>query len=531
MAAGSRGPPEPPYALSPLVRPPLEVHPAMPRSLRTIPRSHRGRAALALGLTGAMALSVVSGVNASSHREAPMIAQDPVADNTDVYAFVSPDAPDTVTLIANWIPVEDPAAGPNYYRFGEDVLYSIHIDNNGDAVADVTYEWRFRNEIVNPDTFLYATGQITTLDDENYNLRQRYDVFVVRDGVRRQILGNAILPPDNVGIATPDYENLAEQAVYPLEGGEGQTFAGQRDDAFFADIGSIFDLGQLRPFLPAYQPATRDAQEPVDFFAGYNVHTTSIQVPISALTQGDEDVIGVWSTASRPKVRVYNQNNGANPVNRGRFVQISRLGNPLVNEVVIPLGLKDTFNSLEPRNDAAALSQPADEQGVTIPLVQRPELADLITALYGIETPEPPRNDLVSIFLTGIEDVNQPANVQPAELLRLNTSIPPTGTDPNAQNRLGLLAGENDGFPNGRRLGDDVVDIALRAVAGGTPFTPEFNESPNNELADGVDGNDNAFLLRFPYQSTPWQGYGENNELRGRTTDGDSTVTEPGARP
>jgi hypothetical protein len=503
----------------------------MPRSLRTIPRVSRGRTALALGLTGAMGLSVVSGVNASSHREAPMIAQDPAADNTDVYAFVSPDAPDTVTLIANWIPAEDPAAGPTYYRFGEDVLYSIHIDNNGDAVEDVTYEWRFRDEILNPDTILYATGQITSLDDEDYNFRQRYDLFEVRDGARRALITNAILPPNNLGIATPDYEAITEQATLDLPGG-GQTFTGQRDDAFFGDIGSIFDLGQLRPFLPAYQPAPRDAQEPVDFFAGYNVHTTSIQVPISSLVQGDEPVIGIWSTSSRPKVRVFSQNNGANPVNRGRFVQISRLGNPLVNEVVVPFGLKDTFNALAPRNDAAALSQPADEDGVTIPLVQRPELADLITALYGIETPDPPRNDLVSIFLTGIEGVNQPANVKPAEMLRLNTSIAPTGSDINAQNRLGLLAGENDGFPNGRRLGDDVIDIGLRAVAGGTPFTPEFTgeDRANDDLADGVDGNDSLFRTSFPYQANPWQGYGENNELRGRTMSGASTVTEPGAR-
>ncbi len=496
-----------------------------------LPRARRGRAALALGLTGAMGLSVVSGVNASSHREAPLISQDPAADNTDVYAFVSPDDTDTVTLIANWIPAEDPAAGPVFYRFGEDVLYAIHIDNDGDAVEDVTYEWRFRDDIQNPNTILYATGQITSLDDEHYNYRQRYDLFEVRDGVRTALVENAILPPDNIGIATPDYERITREAIEDLPGG-GQTFTGQRDDAFFGDIGSIFDLGQLRPFLGAYKPATREAQEPVDFFAGYNVHTTSIKVPIDQLTQGNEPVIGVWSTASRPKVRVFSQNNGANPVSRGRFVQVSRLGNPLVNEVVVPLGLKDTFNTLKPAQDAAALSQPADEEGVTIPLVQRPELAGLITGLYGIETPPAPRNDLVSIFLTGIENLNQPANVKPAEMLRLNTSIAPTGSDINAQNRLGLLAGENDGFPNGRRLGDDVIDIGLRAVAGGTPFTPEFTgeDRANDDLADGVDGNDSLFRTSFPYQANPWQGYGENNELRGRTMSGASTVTEPGAR-
>jgi hypothetical protein len=509
-------------------------------SLR-LPRAPRGRAALALGLTGAMGLSVVSGVSASSHREAPLISQDPVADNTDVYAFVSPDAPDTVTLIANWIPIQDPGAGPTYYQFGEDVLYAIHIDNDGDAVEDVSYEWRFRDDIQNGNTFLYATGQIESLDDADYNYRQVYDLFEVRDGVRTTLLENVIMPPNNIGLATQNYEALATEATYgfgiPAEGGGGRgtTFSGQRDDAFFADIGSIFDLGQLRPFLGAYGPRNpegsqqAEAQQPVDFFSGYNVHTTSVQVPIGALTQGDEPVIGVWSTASRPKVRVFNKNNGADPVSRGRFVQVSRLGNPLVNEVVIPLSTKDTFNALRPAQDAGALSQPADEEGVTIPLVQRPELAGLIEALYpGVETPPAPRNDLVSIFLTGIQDLNQPANVKPAELLRLNTSIAPTGSDPNGQNRLGLLGGENDGFPNGRRLGDDVIDIAIRAVAGGTPLTPDFNRSPNNALGDGIDGNETAFLPTFPYQSTPWQGYGENNNLRGSVTDGAETDTTPG---
>jgi hypothetical protein len=473
-----------------------------------------------------MGLSVVTGVNASSHREAPLISQDPVADNTDVYAFVSPDKPDSVTLIANWIPAEDPASGPNYFRFGEDVLYEIKVDNDGDAVEDVTYEWRFRNEIVNPDTFLYATDSITDVEQDAYNFKQRYDLFEVRDGVRTALLENAIMPPDNVGPAsTPDYEALVAQTTYDVTtpGGPGRTFSGQRDDAFFADIGSIFDLGQLRPFLEDYNPAPRNAQEGVDFFAGYNVHTTSIEVPIGALTQGDEDVIGVWSTASRPKVRVFNQNLGSNPVNRGRFVQVSRLGNPLINEVVIPLGVKDTFNTLAPSQDAAALSlaEPR-EDGVTIPLVQDPELAMLLTKLYDIETPEPPRDDLVEVFLTGIPDLNQPANVTPSEMLRLNTSIPPTQPDDDSFSPLGVIGGDMAGFPNGRRPVDDVIDISLRVVAG--VLVEGFNESPNNELADGVEGNDQAFLGTFPFQSTPWQGYGENNELRGKQTSGDTTT-------
>ncbi len=509
----------------------------MPHLTRTTPRVPRGRVTLALGLAGAMALSIVSGVSASSHREAPLITEDPVADNTDLYAFVSPDKPDSVTLIANWIPNQDPAAGPNYFNFGEDVLYSIHIDNDGDAVEDVTYEWRFRTEIQNPDTFLYATNVITSLDDPDYNFRQVQDVFVVRDGVRTQLVAGQIVPPSNIGIATSgqpgQYQTLVDQGTYDFvtPSGPGQTFSGQRDDGFFADIGSIFDLGQLRPFLPNYKPATRPAQEGIDTFAGVNVHTTSIQVPIAEVTESaTQPIIQVWSTSSRPKVRVFNNNNSAAPVNRGRFVQVSRLANPLVNEVVIPLGLKDAYNGLAPRNDAAVLSVPDSGDGITIPLVQDPELAGLITALYGIETPPAPRNDLVSIFLTGIKDVNQIDGSQPADLLRLNTSVAPTGTSPNGQNRLGALGGENDGFPNGRRLGDDVIDIALRAVAGGTPFSKDadgnnsFNKSPNNALADGVDGNDQSFLDTFPYQGTPWQGYGENNELRGSTTSGVDTA-------
>jgi len=467
-----------------------------------------------VGVAGALVLGTVGGVGASSHREAPLIMEDPVADNTDLYAFRSPDAPDTVTLIANFVPFQEPGGGPNYFRFGEDVLYAINVDNNGDARADVSYEFRFRNDIQNPDTFLYATGPITSLDDADYNFRQVMDVYRVSGGQRTQIASNRLLPPENVGPRTigVDYAQLAQQAVHPLTGG-GRVFAGQRDDAFYADIASAFDLAGLRPLQPAHALPPNAAADGIDTFSSYNVHTISLQVPISQVTRQGEPVIGVWSTASRPKVRVFNQNSGAQPVSRGRFVQVSRLGNPLVNEVVIPLGLKDVFNTLQPSQDAGALSQPADAAGVTIPLVQRPELATRIEQLYpGVTTPPAPRNDLVSIFLTGIQGVNQPANVQPAELLRLNTSTPPT---PFAQqDRLGLLAGQNDGFPNGRRLGDDVVDIALRAVAGGTPFTPTFNRAPNNALTDGVDGNDKPFLGTFPYQATPAQGYAVDNEER-----------------
>ena len=477
----------------------------MQENPRTTPRRRRGRVAMAAGLAGATVLATVSGVSASSHREAPLTMVDPVADNTDVYAFTS--RPGFVTLIANYVPAEDPAAGPNYFRFGEDVLYSIHVDNDGDAVEDVTYEWKFRNDIQNDKTFLYATGQITSLDDEHYNFRQVMDVFVVRDGRRTQLVSGAIVPPSNIGpVATPNYEQLAQASVRTLPASAGpdatgRVFAGQRDDAFFGDIGAIFDTGQLRPLLPLYKPddpAERDAEPGRDFFAGYNVHTTTIEVPIAAVRDAAQPVIGVWATASRPKVRVFNKNSGAQPVHRGRFVQVSRLGNPLVNEVVIPLGLKDTFNTLKPAQDAAALSQPDG----SIPLVQDPELGRLIEALYPVDVPPAPRNDLVSVFLTGIEGVNKVPNGKPAEVLRLNTNTAPADV----------------AWPNGRKLSDDVIDTALKAVAGGYALTPDFNKAPNNAVTDGVDGNDAPFRTDFPYQATPWQGFGENNETRGKTT-------------
>lgn len=474
-------------------------------------RLQSSRVLIALGLTAILALSLLVSANASSHREAPLITEDPVADNTDVYAFVSPDDPDTVTLISNWIPFENPAAGPNFYRFGKDVLYQINVDNNGDAVDDVTFEFRFSDHIRNPDTFLAATGPIESLDDPDYNLHQTYSVAVVKGGERTVLANDLLVPPSNIGPrSTPDYPSLANEAIHELNGGIS-VFAGQRDEAFYVDLGSVFDLGGLRPFNEAHA-IPLPAEPGKDSTAGFNVHSIALKVPTEYLTVSDEQpVIGVWSTTYRRGTRVFAGHNGSRPMHNGPFVQVSRLGNPLVNEVVIPLALKDAFNSLKPKDDAKTLSQPADSRGVTIPLVQDPELAGIITQLYGIETPPAPRNDLVSIFLTGIADLNQPPNVQPSEMLRLNTSIAPSDSDPNAQDRLGLLAGETDGFPNGRRLGDDTVDIALRAVAGGTPFTPDFNKSPNNALGDGVDRNDKRLLRTFPYIPHPHSGYDDPN--------------------
>jgi hypothetical protein len=457
---------------------------------------------------GLVAGAVLFGV-ASSHREAPLISADPLADNTDVYAFVSPDAPDTVTMIANWIPLEAPGGGPNFYKFGDDVLYRIKIDNDGDADDDIVYEFRFTTRIQNRQTFLYNTGPIASLDDPNFNVRQTYTVTRI-DRHGRHVLGdNLTTPPVNVGArSTPNYDALADAAVHTLPDGS-RVFAGQRDDPFFVDLGSVFDLLGLRPFNAAHLIPLPPAPG-VDGLKGLNTHTIAIQVPKHRLTHdgslgtdaaNPRSIIGVYSTTLRRRLRIdpdRDDRRGGHDWDRDDdrgddWVQVSRLGMPLVNEVVIPLGKKDRFNASDPRDDQQFAS-----------LVLNPEPARLIPVLYPVvHVPTAPRNDLVAIFLTGIAGLNQPAHVRPSEMIRLNMAIPPSASP----NRLGLLAGQLDGFPNGRRLGDDIVDIEVRALAGATPFTPAFNVAPNNLLGDGVDANDKTFLANFPYVASPFPGY------------------------
>ena len=429
-------------------------------------------------------------IHASSHREAPLISQDPLADNTDVYAFVSPRNPDRVTLISNFIPLEAPAGGPNFFKFDDNVLYEIMIDNDGDAVEDVTFQFRFRTETRNLETFLYNTGVVTSLDDADLNVRQFYSITRV-DGPRRLGRGTVIadnLPvaPANVGFRSmPDYASIAAAAVRQLPG-NSQAFAGPRDEGFYVNLG-VFDLLGVPP---------ADNNTP-DSTAGFNVHSIAIEVPIDTLTNNarrpssasdSAAVIGVWSTASRPSVttRV-----AGGEKHSSRLVQVSRLGNPLVNEVVIPRLLKDTFNAIEPTQDAAALKYVLD-----------PEVPKLLNLLFGVQSPPAPRNDLVTIFLKGIPGLNQPPGVTPSEMLRLNVAIPPS---PNP-NRFGVLGGDTAGFPNGRRVGDDVTDIAIRAMAGATPLTPSFNNGINAQLGDGVEGNDVPYLAVFPYLGLPQPG-------------------------
>jgi hypothetical protein len=464
--------------------------------------SLRKRRYLAVPALGALfAAAMLSPSSASSHREAPLTSQDPVIDGTDVYAFRSPDAPSTVTLIANYIPFEEPAGGPNFYKFGDDVTYRINVNNDLDAGADVAFDFHFRSVTRNSNTFLYNTGRITNLTDSTFNQMQLYSVVYTRNGVSRTLGSDLATPPVNIGPrSTPNYARLAAQAVHTLAGGV-KVFAGQRDDPFFVDLGSAFDLLGLRPLNSAHAIPLPTAPGK-DGLHGYNVHSIALQVPISMLTRtgtmpksaSDPDaIVGIWSTSYRTKSRVLNGDGTMTP--SGNWVQVSRLGNPLVNEVLIPVGKKDHWNATTPENDAQFASY-----------FYNPEPSRLIPVLYpGVKVPAAPRKDIYAIFYTGIPGLTAKSGAQPAEELRLNTMVPVTPAS--RASRLGLLGGDNQGFPNGRRLGDDVVDIELRALAGGTPFTPAYNHAPNNVLGDGVDSNDLPFLSAFPYLATPWQGY------------------------
>jgi hypothetical protein len=468
-------------------------------------RRRLGLVALALA-GGVLSLLLVfgpgpQGAQASSHREAPLIANDPTADNTDLYAFVSPDRPNTVTIIANYIPFEEPAGGPNFANFDDNALYELHVDNNGDGRDDVTYQFRFDTQTRNPNTFLYNTGPITSLNDPDWNVRQTYSVTRVHDRQRTVLGTNLASPPANIGPrSTPSYGNLADAAVNTLPGGV-KVFAGQRDDPFFVDLGSIFDLAGLRPFNP-FHLIPLPAQAGVDDVAGYNVHSIAIQVPTGQLT-GMSPTIGVYASASRPALRIFSPQGRTR--NLGPEVQVSRLGNPLINEVVIPLGQKDYWNGQDPANDSQFVSR-----------YLNPELAGLINVLYPAlpDTPTTNRQDLVAVLLTGVPSLNFTGPKQ-ADELRLNTSIPPTATP----SRLGVLAGDFAGFPNGRRLADDVTDIELRAFACG--YGPILHAAlglcdlqPNDQLGDGVDANDKQFLSSFPYVAVPHQGYDSHTANR-----------------
>jgi hypothetical protein len=473
---------------------------------------------LALVGTLAVTVGVLAGtmiapsVGASSHREAPAISRDPSADNTDFYAFVSPDNPSTVTFVANYIPLEDPAGGPNFFSFADDVLYSINIDNVGDGEDHIQYQFRFKTTVRNGKTFLYNTGPISKLDDPTWNMPQTYSVSRVENGSWTKIADGLFTPPDNVGPrSTPNYPALASQAIYPLNGvhGTGKVFAGQRDDPFFVDLGSVFDLLGLRPFN-AFHLLPLPTEPGRDNVAGFNAHSIVLQVPIADLTSDHKmpknasdphAIIGAYASASRKHVTVL-MDDGTSQ-GQGDWVQVSRLGQPLINEVIIPLLLKDRWNRSDPADDSFFLRH-----------YLNPEVPGLVNLLYPAlpDAPTTGRTDLVAVLLTGIPGVNSPGTGKQADLLRLNMMIAPSSSDPNAVDRLGALDGQFDGYPNGRRLADDVVDIEVRALACG--YGPILqaalglcNLTPNNALGDGVDKNDVPFLTSFPYVANPHSGY------------------------
>jgi hypothetical protein len=410
-------------------------------------------AALAAALTG----SGPDAGTASSHREAPLISEDPSADNTDLYAFRSPDRPNTVSIIANWIPAEDPAAGPNWYTFSPSAKYKINIDRTGDARPDIVYEFRF-NRTAGP-AFLGNTVQSWSM------------------WRNKKLFARGKTPPNNIGPrSTPNYRSLVDQSIVRKDG--ISIFAGQRDDAFFGDIGAIFDL-------LAFRKGTGANGGGKDFFAGYAVHAIALQIPVAELNARNS-TIGVWASTERQNVTVDGR------LRRG-WTQVSRIGNPLVNEVVVPTATKDLWNS----------SAPKDDKQFAGPVVT-PILAKLMNDLYKLNAPETNRDDLVAVFGTGVKGLNYTGETV-ADMLRLNYSIPVTPAE--KVNRLGVIGGDNGGFPNGRRLGDDVVDAAERVMAG-------FLKGNKVELGDGVNLGDVPALGAFPYEADPPQGFANSKGLQ-----------------
>jgi hypothetical protein len=434
----------------------------------------------------AFALLVPGAARASSHSEAPGTAKDRLADDTDLYAFVASDARDAVTIVGDWVPLLEPNSGPNFFGFDDDAYYYMNIDNVGDAQRHIRYQFKFKTTRSNPNTFLYNTGVVTSLDDPDLNVRQTYTLTRYDNGAPTVLVADAPVAPNFVGPASmPNYERLAQSAITKLADGT-TIFVGPRDDPFFVDLGAVFDLLTIRKV-----PGNKGRG--VDGVSGYNVLSVVIQIPKTRLTKdgaapktdANNHIIGVWDTVERLATRTINADGTVSTSGDAR--QVSRLGMPLVNEVVIPLGSKDKFNASEPINDVANFGA----------FVVDPELARLFNAIYGVKVPAAPRNDLVTVFATGVPGLNQPAGVAPAEMLRLNMTIPPAAKP----NRFGVIAGDLAGFPNGRRLADDVVDIEERVVAG--VLVDGFNIAPNNQLGDGIDANDKPFLPYFPYVAPP----------------------------
>jgi Domain of unknown function (DUF4331) len=437
----------------------------------------------------------------SSHREAPKILTDPTADNTDVYAFTAKDAPGSLTVVANWIPLEEPAGGPYFGKLDPRARYYVKIDNTGDGYEDVAYRWQFKQRFRNPNSFLYAAPQVTSVDDPDINFVQTYDLYKEEYNSRRRltdikrIASNVPVAPDNVGPKTiPNYEPVSNGAIAPVRGG-GKTFVGPADDAFFVDLGVIFDginLGN-NPARPGIGLGNQGGGK--DDVATYNTHSFVLQVPEAEVTRNGRSVkdmkssnavVGVWATTERQATQVLGKRARDND-----YVQVSRLGNPLINEVIIPIAKKDKFNRTSPADDLQNFGQ----------FALNPEPARLMNALFNLGVKETDRTDIVQALLTGVPGLTQIGkNPAPADTLKLNLGVPPAATE----NRFGVLAGDVAGFPNGRRLADDVVDIELRVIAGA--LLTDAQGGKQIPLGDGVDRNDKPFRSSFPYVALPTDG-------------------------
>ncbi|WP_354697727.1 hypothetical protein DSM112329_03366 [Paraconexibacter sp. AEG42_29] len=447
----------------------------------------------------------VSGSSGSSHREAPNIMLDPSADNTDTYAFKADDAPEALTVVANWVPGGNPANGPNFFRFDDRARYYISIDNTGDGRADIRYRYVFKSTF-SSTSYRQARSGVQSIDDPKLQTRQTYSI--VRETLvngrstgTTQIASGLPVAPGNAGPKTfPNYAKVANQAIRTI--GRSKYFAGQRNDAFFIDLGVAFDNVNLRLGLG-------NTGGGIDTQAGTSIQTITMQVPEEDVTRdgkavgGPDDAnatVGVWASTERRKVEVTNARFDKTKGSRGGWVQVSRLGNPLVNELFIPAALKDRFNATTPDKDAKEIQR----------FVLEPEVARQINEVktvnaLGIDAPEKNRTDLVSVFLTGMPGLNQidKAKPTPADTLKINLGIPPARTP----NRFGVIGGDDAGFPNGRRLADDATDIYIQMVAG-------FLQNRKLPLGDGVDQDDRPFLPTFPYQSVPDNGFNQRPSQR-----------------
>lgn len=473
----------------------------------------------------AAVMAATTAPRAANHREAPITALDHKADITDVYAFRSYDGGEIprVTLIMNVDPLLEPANGPNWFPFDPDILYELKIDNDNDATEDIVFQFRFTTEQRLPNLFQVYAGagngitapanspppvpqgtlivppRIMSFGDAGLGQRQSYAVTMIKDGVATPITasGPFFAVPANVGPRTMDYEALFDAATYDTTTPNVKVFAGTVDDPFWIDLGAAFDTLNIRSVIApgVLSPSQDAANENItpDTVAGYAVNAIAIEVPVSMLTRTGQiesststaATIGVWATTSRPRTTV--RRSPRPPTSSGGFNQIQRMGNPLINELLIGTGFKDRFSMDQPKKDSQFAGFFLD-----------PTLARILNAATAgaLTIPTPPRTDLLPLvtYAPPIAAVGTAAGPV-ADLLRLNTGVTPT--PPGSANRLGLLGGDPAGYPNGRRLFDDVVDISLRAVAG--VFNPAFNVFPNNALGDGVNVNDVPYRTSFPY--------------------------------